>query len=44
MALDILNSKPQNTVMIGDAPMDYIAAKNAGIENTILSDVPFDSK
>ena len=36
MALDILNSNPQNTVMIGDAPMDYIAAKNAGIENTIL--------
>ena len=22
--------------MIGDAPMDYISAKNAGIKNTIL--------
>lgn len=36
MALEILKSSPQNSVMIGDAPMDYLAAKNAGIEKTIL--------
>ena len=29
-------ANPKTTVMIGDAPMDYISAKNAGIENTIL--------
>ena len=36
MALNELNSNPKNTVMIGDAPMDYISAKNAGIDKTIL--------
>ena len=36
MALNELNSNPKNTVMIGDAPMDFISAKNAGIDKTIL--------
>lgn len=36
LALDIIKSKPLSTVMVGDAPMDYIAAKNAGVEKTIL--------
>ncbi len=36
LALELIGSKPENTVMIGDAPMDYIAAKNANIEKTIL--------
>ncbi len=37
MALKEINSKPETAIMIGDAPMDYIAAKNAGVERTILS-------
>lgn len=37
MALEILGSKPENTVMIGDAPMDYSAAINAGVTRTILT-------
>lgn len=36
LALKKLVSNPLTTVMIGDAPMDYISAKNAGIENVIL--------
>ncbi|MBE7704354.1 MAG: HAD family hydrolase [Cyanobacteria bacterium SIG29] len=36
MALELLSANPNTTVMIGDAPMDYISAKNAGIEKTIL--------
>lgn len=36
MALEEINANPNNTIMIGDAPMDYIAAQNAGIEKTIL--------
>lgn len=36
IALDSLKANPETTVMIGDAPMDYISAKNAGIKNTIL--------
>lgn len=36
MALDLLKSETSSTVMVGDAPMDFIAAKNAGIETTIL--------
>ena len=36
MALEEINANPKNTIMIGDAPMDYIAAKNAGVEKTIL--------
>ena len=36
LALQKLNAKPENTIMIGDAPMDYISAKNAGINRTIL--------
>lgn len=37
MALHILGSNPENTVMIGDAPMDYLAANNAGVTKTILA-------
>jgi len=37
LALTLLNANPETTIMIGDAPMDYISAKNAGIENTILA-------
>lgn len=36
LALKELNANPDTTIMIGDAPMDYISAKNAGIKNTIL--------
>ena len=36
LALQKLNAKPENTIMIGDAPMDYISANKAGIEKTIL--------
>lgn len=36
MALELINANPNTTIMIGDAPMDYISAKNAGIEKTIL--------
>ena len=36
IALEVLNANPQTTVMFGDAPMDYISAKNAGIDKTIL--------
>jgi len=36
LALEKLNANPKTTLMIGDAPMDYISAKNAGIKNTIL--------
>ena len=36
MALKKLNASPQSTIMIGDAPMDYISAKNAEIKKTIL--------
>ena len=36
MALTEINANPQTTIMIGDAPMDYLAAINAGIEKTIL--------
>ena len=36
LALTELGSNPDTTVMIGDAPMDYISAKNAGINRTIL--------
>ena len=36
IALKELNANPKTTVMIGDAPMDYLAAKNAGINHTIL--------
>lgn len=35
-AIELLNSKKENTIMIGDTPTDYIAAKNAEIENVIL--------
>lgn len=37
LALETLNANPKTTVMIGDAPMDYLAAINAGIERTILA-------
>ena len=36
LALEKIGANPKNVVMIGDAPMDYISAKNAGIESTIL--------
>lgn len=36
MVLEAINANPKTTIMIGDAPMDYLAAKNAGIEKTIL--------
>ncbi len=36
LALKELSANPKTTIMIGDAPMDYISAKNAGIKNTIL--------
>lgn len=36
IALKELNANAKTTVMIGDAPMDYLSAKNAGIESTIL--------
>ena len=36
MALQKINANPKTTVMVGDAPMDYISAKNAGIERAIL--------
>jgi HAD superfamily hydrolase (TIGR01549 family) len=36
IALNTLKAKPQTTVMFGDAPMDYISAKNSGIDKTIL--------
>ena len=36
IALNDLNADVKTTVMIGDALMDYISAKNAGIEKTIL--------
>lgn len=35
-ALGIIKANPLTTVMVGDAPMDYIAAKNAGVDRTIL--------
>ena len=31
LAVKELNANPNTTLMIGDAPMDYISAKNAGI-------------
>lgn len=36
IALESLRAEPATTLMIGDAPMDAISAKNAGIEKTIL--------
>ncbi len=36
MALQKLNANPKTTLMIGDAPMDYVSAKNAGINNVLL--------
>ena len=36
MAIEALSASPETTIMIGDAPMDYISAKNAGIEKIIL--------
>jgi len=36
LALKMLNSKPNKTIMIGDAPMDSISANNAGLRATIL--------
>ena len=36
LALQKLKANPKTTIMIGDAPMDYISAQNAKIEKTIL--------
>lgn len=36
LALQKIHANPLTTVMVGDAPMDYIAAKNAGVDRTIL--------
>ena len=35
-ALSILGANSKTTIMIGDSPTDYISAKNAGVERTIL--------
>lgn len=35
-ALELINANPKTSVMVGDAPMDYIAAKNGGVEKIIL--------
>ena len=37
LALKLLKSNPENTLMVGDAPMDFIAAKNGGVNQTILA-------
>lgn len=36
LALKEINADPETTIMIGDAPMDFLCAKNAQIEKTIL--------
>lgn len=36
IALKTLNANPENTLMIGDAPMDHVSAQNAGIKHSIL--------
>jgi len=36
IALYKLNANPKTTLMIGDAPMDYVSAKNAGVDNVLL--------
>ncbi len=36
MALDAIGADAKTTIMVGDAPMDYLAAINADIEKTIL--------
>lgn len=36
LAMNKLGAKSETTIMIGDAPMDYISAKNAGIDRTVL--------
>lgn len=36
LALKLLGADAKTAIMVGDTPMDYQAAKNGGIENTIL--------
>lgn len=36
LALEKLGANPENTIMVGDSSTDYLSAKNAGIEKTIL--------
>lgn len=36
LALEKINANAETAIMIGDAPMDYIAAEKAGINKTIL--------
>lgn len=46
IALKMLNVNSDTAIMVGDAPMDHISAKNAGIKKTILvttGQVGFDS-
>ena len=36
IAIEKLKANPKTTIMIGDAPMDFLSAINSGIEKTIL--------
>lgn len=36
LAIEKINANPNTTIMIGDAPMDFISAQNANLKNTIL--------
>ena len=36
LALELLNSNAENTIVIGDAPMDYLMAKNSNIKDAIF--------
>ena len=36
LALDKLAIKPQNAIVIGDAPMDALMAKNSSMQGSIL--------
>lgn len=36
LALDRLNSKPENSIMVGDTSVDFLSAQKAGIERTVL--------
>ena len=36
LALRTLNANPKTTIMIGDAPMDFVSAQRAGIKRTLL--------
>ncbi len=36
LALEMLRAKPETCVMVGDAPMDYLAGTNGGVNKVIL--------